>query len=225
LIKILLQFGADINHRNLYLRTVGYNCHLEVFRFLIDNGLDYNLKDIPGRSLIFQIIEKDYYNHFASNYLQEFKQKIEILIKNGLDLNDTDPEDENILHYIFRQGFNIYKPIFYWLYKRGADLRLKNCDDVSPIEIASNENIIQILKFGLAKNDSTLIQEVLSKFDSVSLDEFFKIVILTDPKNVFIVNEIQSYISDRISVLINALSSKNIPKDCTKYILSKMIYP
>jgi len=93
ILGLLKKYGLNINHLDDAGWTFAeYNIDFtDVFSFAVESGLDLSCKNQIGRGILFRLIDKA--------RLGDFSESLEILMKNGLDINETDDFGMTPVHY------------------------------------------------------------------------------------------------------------------------------
>ncbi len=141
-LEIALNHSEDINYVNLK----GVNALLlsidrkdiELINFLLNKGLNVNLKDSDNQNGLSLAVEKEYYK----------KEIVELLIKKGIDINNKDNEGCTPIFYAINSG-NI--EAVETLIGKGIDINISNNNGETPLIIASDNNNVEMVKF-LLKN-------------------------------------------------------------------------
>ena len=137
-VKLLIDNGADLNHKNnggvTALRTAAREGRTEVVKLLIDNGADQNIKDVDGWTALM---------YAAWNGSTEV---VKLLIDNGADLNHKNNFGETALMYASIYG---HTEVVKLLVDNGADMNIKDVDGWTALMYASSyvyTEIINILR-------------------------------------------------------------------------------
>lgn len=93
-----------------------------LFRNSIQNGADWDIKNIDGGNIL----------HIIDGTLAN-EELISILLKKGVSISETDSYGNSPLHVALIEGENEYAKI---LISQGADLNIKNNLELSPLHIA-----------------------------------------------------------------------------------------
>ncbi|KAJ3440624.1 ankyrin repeat ph and sec7 domain containing protein secg-related [Anaeramoeba flamelloides] len=179
IINYLIEKGADINSEDFHEKTPLYQallngCTLEEIKFLVKKGskinvrpksrkiplkvairLYFNLKIInflidQGANTKFLDSHKNTLIHFAARYSQPML--INILVKNGVDINALNDKNLSALHLIVRFPECDYDTVKA-LVDNGADVNLQH--DIcysTPLHYATKKNNKRILNLLLQKN-------------------------------------------------------------------------
>lgn len=172
LVESLVEAGYNVNILYSSLNAVLYSiqCYckdkqkqMDIFKYLIEKGLDINHRDNKGRNAIL----------LASKYPDK-KHLIEYFVSLGLSANSVDNNNRSCIYYAARNT-NLDYVIF--LYEHGADPYIKNTDGLSPMHAAlqpicryqkKDSKIVETLKFlisvGCNKNDKTKDNETCLHF-------------------------------------------------------------
>ncbi|XP_026828523.1 uncharacterized protein LOC105286418 isoform X2 [Ooceraea biroi] len=153
-LKVCLRGGADINARNIDLWTTlhfaakGYS--LKVIKFLLDQNLSLNVKDINGQSPL----------HIAAAYGR--KNIVDFFVKEaGLYVDDVDNSGKTPLQLAARNG---HKDTVKVLLENEANTVTKDVFGLSPLHYAIRNNHIDIVKILLTKDANADLIELTSGF-------------------------------------------------------------
>jgi len=127
IIKVLIQYGADINSKNRYstvypifevLASIKIEYPSAIVKLLIDNGADINVIDSFGNTILHYAIEK------------ELIELIKLVVSLGGDINYTERYDKDTpLHYAY---FQKNRNIIDYLIAHGADSERLNIYNKTP---------------------------------------------------------------------------------------------
>ncbi|CAG0883306.1 unnamed protein product [Darwinula stevensoni] len=111
-----------------------------VFDWVKDGNLDA-LKAYKDEE--FQVTDEEGMSpiHWASD--RGFPNIVQYLIERGCDPNSRDGEKQTPLHYACSCG---HKDVVIVLLKSGADRTLRDLDDLSPVDVANEEDVLSLLK-------------------------------------------------------------------------------
>lgn len=133
-IKLLIQYGADVNSRDNKGRTPMHYVQFsrgypKVIDLLIQHGADVNAKDKNG------IVPLHYVR-----FLEE--KDIELLIANGADVNARDNNNMTPLHYLSETIYSTeeFKSKFELLLSKGADKNIIDKKGSTPVSYLTKEN-------------------------------------------------------------------------------------
>ena len=135
-VKLLIDNGADLNHKNnggvTALRTAAREGRTEVVKLLIDNGADMNIKDVDGWTALM---------HAAWNGSTEV---VKFLIDNGADLNHKNNGGGTALIYASRYGYTEVVKLFI---DNGADQNIKDRYGQTALMHAAWNGSTEVVKF------------------------------------------------------------------------------
>ena len=157
-VEVLIRNGADINSRGFgnqtSLHKLAYYGHRDMIEFLINNGADVNAKDESGYTPLYHaadnIIELLVSNgadinaqdndgstplHVTSYGIPKAKTRARLLIALGADLNAPDNMGSTPLHHAGGWGRTDVAGV---LVANGADLSIKNGDNMTPSQYAKS---------------------------------------------------------------------------------------
>lgn len=144
---LIIKNGLDVNHIDKnglsYLMKNLYN--KQITKILIEQGANINYQNNQGQNILHLCCEKDPYG-----------PNIEFLLKNGaksiINVQDNDGNTPLLLFLksekssLFGQNFSNYVDNFQSLINHGADINIKNYDDVSSLDLAlSNPKVSHLL--------------------------------------------------------------------------------
>lgn len=141
---VKINYGADINLRNenndtALMLAVGYG-RLDLVNRLMDAGADPKVKDSSGRDVLLHLCFSGYGN---SSLVLSLVDKM--IVDLGCDINTTDNDGNNILHYTLEEEKLNY--VSKYLSKRGIDLNHKNNQKQIPLIIACENSNYKIVPF------------------------------------------------------------------------------
>lgn len=131
-IKFFLQYGADINARNLAGETLIFSSELnkDVIELMIKNGADVNVKNFKGETALFY---------------ERNPKRVRLLVKYKIKVNEQNNEGKTVLHYILSEKNPSYKLILELL-KSGAEVDIKDKNGITPLDIAFKNSEIYTTK-------------------------------------------------------------------------------
>jgi len=133
-IKLLIQYGADVNSRDNNGKTPMHYVQFgggypKVIDLLIQHGADVNAKDEDGIVPL--------------HYVRCLEEKdIELLIANGADVNARDNNNMTPLHYLSESSYSteIFKSKFELLLSKGADKKIIDKNGSTPLSYLAKNN-------------------------------------------------------------------------------------
>lgn len=152
-LKLLLASGADIDVGDGFIKRQPWNISHECIEVLIDHGLsDDNIDRMlhaafkRGRSHIIKLfIDKGIdINHIASGgsslmHLTTNTSTVELLIREGYDINTKDNDGNTRLHTVIKPDYDI--SLLQGLLANNADINITNNDGHTPLNLAANMGI------------------------------------------------------------------------------------
>lgn len=163
-VKYLSNYIKDINIQNergnsALALAVNRNA-LDVVEFLLKKGADIHTKDKKGNSLSYYLL-----NTFRAKDPKVFEEKLTLLQKHGLSLNQNQYGGNTLLHLATKEN-NL--ALIKRLISFGIDINAKNEEGYTPLHIAAmkaeNDNI---LKYLLSQSADKTIK---TEFDETALD-------------------------------------------------------
>jgi ankyrin repeat protein len=136
ILKLLLHYGADINHQNNYDNTaliysINYNI-MESFKLLLDAGPDVNLQNRYGDTALILAVR----NNISETY-------IKMLLDIGADVNVRNRTGLSALSYAIRS----YTPhLVQILLDAGADIFVESKDEDTILSLTVRPKICEILE-------------------------------------------------------------------------------
>ena len=126
-----------LNHNPNLISLSSYFGSVNIFKFLLQNDVDYTATDSLGRSFI----------HYAASggSIEIF----DILDSIGIDFSLVDNENNNILHFSTEKG---HLHILIRFFLRGFDFTSEGFNGMQPIHIACQKNHLEIVKFLCSQN-------------------------------------------------------------------------
>ncbi len=150
IVKSLICRNANANIPDVTLKTPLHYAtekgNINIVKLLILGGAHVDAKDIDGRTPLFLAV----YNNNEGIVI--------LLIANGANVNIHDNFLNTLLHYAAYR--NVRYHIVELLVMRGADVNVHNQRDLTPIDIATNENnteVVDLLRNGMQKTVGDLI--------------------------------------------------------------------
>jgi len=144
-----------------------YN-HTEIINFLIEEGMNINVKTTDGFTPLFYAVKNN-----------NLKLTL-FLIEKGLNINEKNINGDTPLHYAFSD--NIELDIIELLIKEGADINAINNDNETPFDLAEDEkykNIVELLK----KRKGRIVN-LFSACKEGKLDVIIKLIIPLKQKEI-----------------------------------------
>lgn len=91
----LLHIAGKINNRN--------ELKFSIITFLVECGASINAKNIDGRTFLFEFIYsfKNFYSIPKEDFQNNIKKLLQLLIHNGLNINETDSYGNTVLHELY----------------------------------------------------------------------------------------------------------------------------
>jgi serine/threonine-protein phosphatase 6 regulatory ankyrin repeat subunit B len=185
---------------------------MDLVTYLIDKGLDVNVKDKFGNTVL---------HYGASSGSVEL---VKFLLDKGLDVNTKNAEGTSILHCAAESGS---VELVKFLLDRGADINAKNVEGATILHYAARSGSVEVVKFLLDKGldinargeyTLTVLREAVCSHSEKLVDFLFNRV---EPIQR---NYIASYIVDNnaINIISFILSKKFIDKN--KFIQELLYY-
>ncbi|MCA9934600.1 MAG: ankyrin repeat domain-containing protein [Ardenticatenaceae bacterium] len=147
IIKLLLEFGADVNSHNgsehAFLPQAAWAGQLEIVQLLLDAGADVNAtKDFTARSGVLFHQASAVLHAVDGNHIEVVK----LLIAYGADVNQT--EWNNKGHALFSAAFYNYPEMVALLLNNGADPQINTNWDtgVTPLHGAADNGSIEAIR-------------------------------------------------------------------------------
>ena len=175
-VRILIQNNADIFAKDKNEATTAHWITAclspELFRELIQKGVDFNVKDNQGRTPLMWAISRPPRLTIEWN-TNKINQAIGILIEQSKDIDTKDKTGRSALHQAVKLNY------MKLLIDNGADINLKDNEGFTPLDTASLGNPI------LGKNIH-LIEYLINNSAKSGADESFTIAIKTWNKEALI---------------------------------------
>lgn len=156
-LKSYLRKGADINARSstswTTLHFAAKGPSLEVTKFILDQNLGVNVKDVKGQSPLHIAAA-----HGRKNIVEFFVREV------GVYVDDLDNSGKTPLHIAAQNG---YKDVVELLLKSNANVGIKSFDDFTPLHYAVKNNHMGVIKVLLGKEVSVDINK--AKYNMTSL--------------------------------------------------------
>lgn len=135
-VKILLEKGADTNHRddNSRLTSLLYasrNGYIEIVKLLIEKGANVNEKSAEGCAALVLASEKGH------------MEIVKLLIEKGADVNSADNFGDTVLK---KASYNGQLEIVKILIEKGANVHNKNAWGITALSDASRKGYLEIVK-------------------------------------------------------------------------------
>ena len=172
-VKLLQNYVKDINHKNKKgnsaLSFAIQRNSIDIINYLIELRADVSVKDTRGNNLFYYLIKSLRYSK-----IDDFKQKANILISKGLDVNEIQ-QNGNTLYHLAVETNN--SELIKWVHDKKINVNIKNKDGITPLHLAimkaKNDKIIQLLlNFGADKTIKTDFDE--SSYQLASENELLK---------------------------------------------------
>jgi ankyrin repeat protein len=175
-IKLLLKHTNNINQKNKKgkssLTIAVESNNLETIKFLIKNGGDVNIKDNYGNNLMYYLIKN--YRSFEKDLIEE---KINYLIKQGLNPTENQGNGKTILHLAVENGsIDLIEKIFSF----GVDINALDKDNLTALHIAASKAKDLTVLNWLIKNGAK--KNIKSSFGETAFDLANENEILTNKK-------------------------------------------
>ena len=166
--EIHKEFVADIRFEGLddftALHFAAQENRYDVWKFLIENGADWEAKSSIGRTPL----------HLSS--LKGHAEIVELLLNNGAELNCKDSDLYTPLHYASEMGNVEWTKI---LIEKGADLTIRNNLGARPSDICMNIDVRSIINKYEDDSDTTA-------YDTGSKRDTFHTVILHNDRKSYV---------------------------------------
>jgi len=130
----------DINVKDIYNKypiiTAIYACNLDIFKYLLDNDINTNVKNYEGRSLL-------------SLAIDTFPGTVKYLLRTpNININEKDPNgDYPLLKAIYKNDYNLTILLYNYAHKNGIDINIKDRNGNAPLMISYKLNYQQIFRF------------------------------------------------------------------------------
>lgn len=166
LFKLLILNGALINLKDAQESSLFHVCrHYDIFKHLIEYGLDVNEKNINGIVPL----------HITTQ--RGNLEIVKLLLDNGANVNETTVLGDSALHYAIQHE---YEEIVKLLIDKGADINLVNKNKISPIHRAINIESLSLIKYLVKKgvnldvknNNGLNILSIVSSFNNLPMIKF-----------------------------------------------------
>lgn len=177
-VRVLLNQGADINARDYFGSTAliiaAENGHSEIVKLLLDKGADVNAKDNFGTTSLMaasgnagtakMLVEKHPDGKVSISLsmavVQSGTEAVELLLKNGADVNAKDRYGGTALA---RAAYAGHTEAVRLLLRRNADVNTKRNDGCTPLMLAAEEDNSEIIRMLLGANADSKAQNKKGK--------------------------------------------------------------
>ncbi len=140
-------------HSIHYACVAGNNGNKKVVKYLLDKGVNINVKSRDGMTALV----------CAANHL--YKDMVRFLVENGADINIPDPEGTSVaMKYL--DNDRVFSTDLEWLIQHGADLNTVNKDGCSMLHTAAS-----ILQTQHAIDNENIVHKLLQANIDVRLSE------------------------------------------------------
>ncbi|MFD2822647.1 ankyrin repeat domain-containing protein [Lacinutrix iliipiscaria] len=172
-IRLLFSHVKDINAVNkkgesaLALATA--NNSSEMVQFLFENNADISVIDANGNNLTYYLI-----NSYNFKDIEDFKMKLELLQKQGLDITKAQKDGNTLFHLALdKNNLELLK----WVNTFNVDVNAENNEGISPLHkaamTAKNTDILKyLMSIGADKKALTEFEETV--YDLASENEVLK---------------------------------------------------
>lgn len=169
ILKFLIKKGLDINHKNLLGETIAFNTDIdyEILEEMIKLGLDVNITNNTGKNILSHYLY--HYSHSSKNFLG-YTKKIEILLKNNINLNQLDNYGNTPIFYTVINDFIITSEFFYQLYFAGSNINHRNNFGNTPFDYLDIVDYFELIILGLC-NDNNLLFDITNNLSSEKLNK------------------------------------------------------
>ena len=133
-IKCKISIGAQINSKMIH--RAAYMGHLEIVKFLTENGGNVNAKNNVGATPTHNAISKGHL------------EIVKLLIEKGAEIDAKNNKDMTPIHIAASKG---YLEIIKYLTENGAKIDLKTKKDMNPFHIVASEGNLEVVKYLAAK--------------------------------------------------------------------------
>jgi ankyrin repeat protein len=222
LYKFLVQKGVNLNHKNYLGNTFAFNNKFtpKIFKKLIKLGLNVNILNNEKQNILTYYINNFNYLFFNQS---NFYQLIKIFCQNNFKLNSQDKNGNTLMHFILRDDLLNNINSFYYLYKKGANVTLKNKYDRSPLNMLNSIEYFELLCLAFREFDRKFINQLLLNLNQKDFNNLKKLMQIMD--GIFLLNLINDFIKCEKNEIIFQLENKGYTKDVVKYIICNLIYP
>ena len=172
-VQFLSKYVKDINVKNKdgksALASAVNRNSTDVIKFLIEKGADINTRDKNRNTLSYYLI-----NNFRAKNTKRFEDKLSLLQKTGLVINEIQNTGNTLLHIATeRNDLELLKRLSSF----NIDVNIKNDNDLSALQIgvmkAKNDKIIKyLISIGADKNVKTNFDETI--YDLASENEILQ---------------------------------------------------
>jgi hypothetical protein len=218
LLHILIEYGLDVNLKNVDKQNMGFFSYSNTLEFLLKKGLNPNQTDINGDTILINLInrfvetlEYEYDIIHFNRYKKDYIKQIKILSDYNIDYNHQNNQGETIMHTLCKINFNEkdQRDLFFYFYEKGALLNIENNDGEKPLIYIDNLSLYYLLNESFNRKDTFLIDELLSYIDFSEIDDEFNLIYKIEERK------------NKIALILN----NKICNDVTKYEVFKFLYP
>lgn len=174
----LIDKGTNVNAQNINGQTPLMTHHRDVDmqKFLLDNGADMHIKDNVGDTLAFYTLKAVRSNDW------DFSETLQLLIANGLDVNECDKDGHSLLYLAEER---IFEESSEFLRENGA--KMTQIDEQLQREKNLNKELVEVLESCIAAP-----KEELESLKAKVLTLIEKGAVIDEEK----IAELETYISD-----------------------------
>jgi len=138
--KSAIKDKIDINTKDIYdkypIITAIYACNLDIFKYLLNNGVNINVKNSEGKSLL-------------SLAIDTFPTAIKYLLKRpNVKINEKDVNgDYPVIKAIYRNNFNLTVLLYKYAQDNNIEMNIKDRSGNTPLLISYRLNYQKIFRY------------------------------------------------------------------------------